>query len=154
MKTWALYGFAFLLALIVAAGGFWYWQTQSQQAAELSLQVPCDLRKAACTASDSAGHSVQFSITPTTIPLMQELTLRVQVQQLPAVQTIGVKIDGLNMYMGYQYAKLEAVDQHHYQGKLILPVCTEAHMQWQASVLINTPEQTYRAAFPFDTFRQ
>ena len=154
MKTWAIYLFAFLIALILAAAGFWYWQTQQQQAFDLSLQAPCDLHKAACTATDQAGHRVQFSITPTTIPLMQELTLSVQVQQLPTVQTIGVKIDGLNMYMGYQYAKLEAVDQHHYQGKLMLPVCTEAHMQWQASVLINTPEQTYRAAFPFDTFRQ
>ena len=154
MKAWAIYLFAFLLALLLAGVGFWYWQTQSPQVIDLNLQTPCDLHKASCTASDSAGHSVQFSIIPSTIPLMQELTLRVQVQQLPAVQTIGVKIDGLNMYMGYQYAKLEAVDQHHYQGKLILPVCTEAHMQWQASVLINTPEQTYRAAFPFDTFRQ
>jgi hypothetical protein len=151
---WAIYVAAFLIALVVAAGGFWYWQTQPQTVLELQVQTPCDLRQAACIARDASGNSIQFSINPTTIPLMQELTLSVQVQQLPAVQTIGVKIDGLNMYMGYQYAKLAAVDQHTYRGKLILPVCTEAHMQWQASVMITSSEHTYRAAFPFDTFRQ
>ncbi len=56
------------------------------------------------------------------------------------------------MFMGYQYADLQAASAGHFSGKLILPVCTLEKMQWLATLEALTPDANVQAKIPFATF--
>lgn len=120
---------------------------------ELSLQEPCQLREAACIARDNAGHSVRFSISPNTIPLMQDLQVTAETSGLQTVHSARLTVEGVNMFMGYQYADMQSDSTGKLNGKLILPVCTMEKMQWKADLEINIGTAILTASFPFETVR-
>jgi hypothetical protein len=119
---------------------------------ELALQSPCDLRQGACTAADANGRSIRFSINPASIPLMEELSVQAETTGLPKVSSIRLTVEGVNMFMGYQYADLQAASTGQFSGKLILPVCTLEKMQWLATLEALTPDANVQAKIPFETF--
>ncbi len=150
MKPYVFIGFlVFLLAVV----GKHFLLNQPTSLATLALQTPCNLRQAPCVASDTAGHSIRFSISPTSIPLMQELTLKAETSGWGKVHSARLTVAGVNMFMGYQYADLTAGADGVLQGKLVLPVCTLETMQWQATLLAQTDTGQVSAAFPFETAR-
>lgn len=118
---------------------------------ELSLQLPCDLHQAPCIASDAQGRSLRVSINPNSIPLMEELLVQVETSGLPEVRSLRLTVEGVNMFMGYQYADLHAISPGRFQGKLILPVCTLEKMQWLAMLEALTPSLKVAAKIPFET---
>ncbi len=138
---------------LTVAGKLWLGQSSPADAAvmPLTLQTPCDLHQAPCVASDAAGRSIRFSINPTSIPLMQELVVQAETSGLPDVSSIRLTVEGVNMFMGYQYADLQATAEGHFSGKLILPVCTLEKMQWLATLEALTPTAKVQAKIPFET---
>jgi hypothetical protein len=153
MKVYLLIGVV-VFALTVA--GKVLWDSRSNSAPDvpvmaLTLQTPCDLQQAPCVASDSQGRSIRFSINPPNIPLMQELTVEADTTGLPDAASIRLTVEGVNMFMGYQYADLQAAGAGHFHGKLILPVCTLEKMQWRATLEALTPTATVQATIPFNT---
>lgn len=121
----------------------------------LPLQEPCNLHQAPCVARDAAGHFLRFSIIPDTIPLMQDLTVSVETAGFNGIQSARLTVEGVNMFMGYQYADLRPVDAATaLSGKLVLPVCSMETMQWNASLLLTLQNGArYQADFPFSTSR-
>lgn len=156
MKPYVFIGI-FIFALAVLGKTFLLTQlpatNPSQAAVALALQQPCDLRQAPCTASDAAGHAIRFSISPPTIPLMQELAVSAETAGWEAVHSARLTVEGVNMFMGYQYADLSADSTAVLRGKLVLPVCTLEAMQWQATLLVQTDAGQASAIFPFETSR-
>lgn len=157
MKPYILLGvFAFILAL---AGKYFLLPPSSapnaSHATLLSLQEPCNLRQGACAARNDAGASIRFSITPNSIPLMQELVASVETAGLGQAVSANLTVEGVNMFMGFQSADLQADNSTTaLQGKFTLPVCSMQTMQWKASVLVVAADgQQYRADFPFTTSR-
>ncbi len=139
--------------VLTVAGKWWF---DSQPASELpsvalNLQTPCDLRQAPCVASDAQGRSVRFSINPANIPLMEELTIQVDTSGLAEVNNVRLTVEGVNMFMGYQYAELKSTGTAQFQGKLILPVCTLERMEWLATLDVFTPDIKLQAKMPFVT---
>jgi hypothetical protein len=127
----------------------------NQEITVLQLQQPCDLHVAACVAEDTAGHSIRFSLSPPTIPLMQALTATAELQGLGNVTSAQLTVEGVNMYMGYQYAELKAsASTQALQGKFTLPVCSNEKMAWKATLTLNSPVNSVRAEFPFETIRR
>lgn len=128
-------------------------QGDSLSVVALKVQAPCDLQQAACVARDTAGHSLRFSITPTPIPLMQDLTVRVEPEGVQDMRSTRLSVTGVNMYMGYQPVDLVAGSDGVWRGKLVLPVCSLQTMQWQASLYLDTAATRFTAEFPFTTSR-
>lgn len=148
-----------LVAVVVfgltVAGKLWlsgHSPADALPAIELTVQSPCDLHQAPCTASDAAGRSIRFSINPASIPLMEELNVQADTSGLPDVSSIRLTVEGVNMFMGYQYADLQTVTAGRFSGKLILPVCTLEKMQWLATLEALTPDAKVQAKIPFETF--
>ncbi|MDD5393541.1 MAG: hypothetical protein PHE17_11035 [Thiothrix sp.] len=153
MKRILLLALAFLLSLSSAV--YFFGPCHKQVASVLTLQQPCDLHAAPCLARDAAGHAIRFSLSPATLPVMQELTANAELQGLGGVTSARLTVEGANMYMGYQYAELKAAEPaNELRGKFILPVCSTEKMQWKATVSINSPTNSFSAVFPFETIRR
>lgn len=153
MKAYLLIG-VLVFSLTVAGKLLWDKRSSSANAlpvVALTLQTPCDLHQAPCVASDAQGHSVRFSINPPSIPLMKKLAVQVETSGLPEVRSIRLTVEGVNMFMGYQYADLQASAAGQFSSPLILPVCTLEAMQWLATLDVLTPVATLQAKIPFET---
>jgi hypothetical protein len=153
MKTYLLIG-VLVFSLTVAGKMLWDKHaspTDDLPVMALTLQTPCDLHQAPCVASDAQGHSVHFSINPPSIPLMEKLAVQVETSGLPEVRSIRLTVEGVNMFMGYQYADLQAAAAGQFSGQLILPVCTLEAMQWLATLDVMTPLVQLQAKIPFET---
>lgn len=159
MKRYALIGAgAFLLAVIgkhfLLESAAPPVDTEALPQQQLTLQEPCDLRQAPCIASDASGRSIRFSIAPNTIPLMKDLLVTVETTGMTNIQTARVTVEGVNMYMGFQYANLQPAGSDKLAGKLVLPVCSMEKMQWKANLEISTDTVRLLAVFPFATMRE
>jgi hypothetical protein len=120
--------------------------------ARAPLSPACDLHSVSCSVAFEDGSRVTLSIEPRPIPLVKPLRLTVTLEGLDPE---GVEIDfaGLNMNMGYNRVRLQAVDKGSYAGQGMLPVCVRDHMAWEAKVLLATPAGYLVAPFRFDTYR-
>ncbi|OQX12516.1 MAG: hypothetical protein BWK73_14665 [Thiothrix lacustris] len=143
-----------LTVFVLTLAGKWWLDnrpTTDLPSVGLSLQTPCDLHQAPCVASDAQGRSLRFSINPTNIPLMEELTVQVDTSGLADVNNVRLTVEGVNMFMGYQYAALKSTGATQFQGKLILPVCTLERMEWLATLDVFTADTKLQTKIPFVT---
>jgi hypothetical protein len=95
---------------------------------------------------------VEFGIEPGSIPVLEPLTLWVRAQGLD-VRGVEVDFAGVDMNMGHNRPRLEAVGPGEFRGGGMLPVCVRARMTWEARVLLRTPRGIWAAPFRFDTVR-
>lgn len=147
--------FIFVLALLVAAGAFLFLTPAQSTAQVLALDGTCDLHVADCHAGNQTGGKlVTFALLPRQIPLMKEVLVQTRLQGFRKVSKAQVVVEGMNMFMGYQFTPLQQGADGLWQGKLVLPVCTLEVMEWQARVELSTSEGLYQASFPFTTNRQ
>lgn len=138
----------FALSVVGATAGL---LLLSPDDALMTVEQPCDLHHDACVARDTAGHSIRFSLAPANIPVMEEVTARAELQGFQQVKAVRVRVEGVNMYMGYQFAELKPQDTSTLSGTFILPVCTLEKMQWKARVEVSTDQGIVAAEFPFET---
>lgn len=120
---------------------------------ELTLQEPCLLREMPCTASDTAGHFVSFSLSPKNIPLMKELQVSAETSGIANIRSALLTVEGVNMFMGYQYADMRPDNTGKLNGKLTLPVCSMEKMQWKATLELVTDSVVISSSYPFETIR-
>lgn len=154
MKFPFLIGIFFLSVLV--AGGMFFFLTSSPQAVQvLDVDKGCDLHSSDCLARDNTDvKTVTLAFLPRQIPLMKELTVQSKLQGFGKISKAQVVVEGINMFMGYQFTPLEQDASGSWSGKLVLPVCTLETMQWQARIEINSESGAYQASFPFSTSRQ
>lgn len=143
---------AFFVLLTVAG----YWMAKSYlspgEARTNALATDCDLTKTACSSVFATGESVEFSISPKTIPLMKPIQITVNLDQVEA-NKVEVDFAGVSMNMGYNRPKLTPDKNGVYQAEVILPVCIRKHMEWEARVIVTTADETLISPFRFDTYR-
>ena len=120
---------------------------------ELTLQEPCLLHEMPCIASDTAGHSVSFRISPNNILLMKELQVSAETSGIANIRSALLTVEGVNMFMGYQYADMWPDSTGKLNGKLTLPVCSMEKMQWKATLELVTDSVVISSSYPFDTVR-
>ena len=116
------------------------------------LDPSCDLRQGKCQSPLPNGGRVSLSITPKTLPILYPLELKVAVEGVK-VSKIDVSFVGVDMDMGYNHTKLEAIDEHHFKGKAVIPVCVRSKMEWEARVLLYTNKGLIMAPFRFYTIK-
>ena len=117
-----------------------------------ALERPCDLRQSDCEVRFQAGGRVRFAIEPRSIPLVTPLALRVELTGFDA-ESVEVNFAGVDMNMGFNRVRLEAQGGGRFGGQGTLPVCVRDRMEWEARVLIATPDGILAAPFRFTTDR-
>jgi hypothetical protein len=145
---WAL---AILLLTLVAAGAVYkVWPLLHP---EISLIAPpdpaCDLRRGPCVGLFPNGGRVQLSIEPPTLPVARPLHIEVRTKGLRA-DAIEVDFAGVDMDMGFNRRRLQALASDRFVGEAMLPVCVRTRMLWEARVLVQRDQNLLAALFRFE----
>jgi len=119
-----------------------------------TTNTDCDLRQQACNSAFSDEKVVRFSLSPSDIPLLKPLQATVELKGIQAEKVV-IDVIGLNMDMGYNRPQLANNGDNTYIASLILPVCTLERMEWEARIIVYTPDdEVLMAPFRFYTFRK
>jgi hypothetical protein len=150
----AYWGIGVAVFTAVAVLAFWnVWPLLNPAVvASAAIDPACDLRTAACTSRLPTGGTVTLAIEPRSIPVMEPVRLEVSVEGLSA-SGVEVDIAGVDMNMGYNRPVLQRQGDGRYAGETTIPVCVRNRMDWEAKVLVRTPEGIVAAPYRFSTFR-
>lgn len=122
----------------------------TEKLVQIDADEACVLQNGYCEMELSENQRVKFKIDPAAIPVITPLTLSVEVMNLNADSVI-VDFAGVDMDMGYNRNQLQRLEQEHFQGRGMLPVCVRSKMEWLATVTINSGDTVYRLPFRFWT---
>jgi hypothetical protein len=112
----------------------------------------CDLNQNACAAVLASGGQVLLHLEPRPVPTLQPLLVTLQLSgQDP--EWVDLDLGGVEMYMGFNRARLERVGPGSYQGEAVLPVCASEAMTWAATVLPEGDAEQGQVQFRFVTRR-
>ncbi len=118
----------------------------------LAADPTCDLRQGPCVLALPNGGAVHLAIKPRSIPLLEPLKVEVVVTNT-AASAVEVDFVGVDMNMGYNRVRLTKQAEGRFTGEITLPVCVRRRMNWEARVLIDTPEGRILAPFLFYTIK-
>lgn len=154
MKSFALFLVIFLLGVCgyLALQGRLPSQANPSTPIHLISPESCLLNKGICTAGKTP-FQLSLELTPQPVPLMKPVQVKMQLQGLNNLASANLKIEGENMYMGFQTVQLAKLNESDWQGSFSLPICSESEMHWRVTVSLNTPEQAYQASFKLVTQR-
>jgi len=135
-------------AALIAA---WWTGTRlnAPTAQRLAPDPSCDLALGPCSLPLPGGDQVSLTLAPRPPRVMIPLSLSVDVAG--SATAVWVDFVGLNMEMGFNRAELAAGPGGLWQGRIILPICTAAEMQWEARVYIQQDQVRIEAPFAFAT---
>ncbi len=139
-----------VLAMLVFFGDKFKAVLEPNAKTTVALDKSCDLRKGACTSLLPNGEKVSLSISPANIPLLLPLSFHVKTEGIDASH-VQVDIVGIGMDMGFNRTKLLGDDKIHYDGKVILPICSRSRMDWEARILLETDKGVIMVPFSFHT---
>ncbi|WP_298609841.1 hypothetical protein [uncultured Thiothrix sp.] len=147
-----------LVIFILGVGGYlalqaWPpFQSNSPKRITLISSKNCWLNESICTAEH---ESVQLSLelAPHPVPLMKPVQVTMQLKAVNNLESASLKIEGENMYMGFQNVLLTKQNDSEWQGNFSLPVCSEAEMHWRVTATLNASQQVYQASFKLATQR-
>ena len=143
-----------LFAALAAAALHVAWPLLNPEVvASAPLDPRCDLRQGPCTAVLPNGGKVALGLAPSTLPLLEPLAIEVRLDGLRAF-AVEVDFAGVGMNMGYNRPRLTAEGEGRYVGNTVLPVCVRQRMDWEARVLVRTPDGLMAAPFRFSTFKR
>jgi len=115
-----------------------------------SKDIPaCQPEKTRCIQTTPFGN-VSFQIAADPVPLMEATRASVATSGMDSLSA-SIMITGVNMNMGQTRFTLHTAGKTVFEGQIILPVCSQQQMHWQAEVQINTPDGQIRVPFSFST---
>ncbi|MFK5893612.1 MAG: hypothetical protein QM504_10360 [Pseudomonadota bacterium] len=142
--------------LLASLGGVAWYKNQMNVPVEITAQAEidesCDINLQACSLSISNVGQVTFSITPTPIPLVSDLSLLVKTN-LKGIKQVMVDFKGMDMEMGPNQIILKKNANGDFFGKGMLPVCIRYSMHWKASIYVETSDGLYVAPYVFETHK-
>lgn len=106
----------------------------------------CNLQKQACAVKLPSGGQVELSMGGKPIPLVKPFTVQVAASGF-APSRVEVDFTGIDMNMGLNRPELAKRGDGRFAGEVTLPVCITGHMDWQATLLIETGNE--RIAVPY-----
>ena len=145
-------GISGLLIVVLLLAGYYKVEMAKKNTILATLEVDnsCDLQKTACRLNLPDGGTVTLDIQPRPIPLVQNLSIKVDTQVIKA-QAVSVDFKGTTMNMGPNSRMLSLSEPHVFTGTGMLPVCIRNSMEWQADVYLQTSEGIIIAPFVFVT---
>ncbi|SCZ64598.1 hypothetical protein [Thiohalomonas denitrificans] len=118
------------------------------------LDPACDLTETACSSRVPGGGEVKLSLTPRPIPVMEEIRIEVQIEDIQA-ESVEVDFAGVDMNMGFNRYHLTRTEGEGggFRGIGVLPICIRDRMAWEATVMIQSDDGLIAAPFRFETVR-
>lgn len=113
----------------------------------MSTDKECDVSVSTCQAS-LGEYRLKFSIDSTVQPL-KSFTVELQPEAWQPEQA-AVYFSMQGMEMGLNRFSLQQTDGV-WQGRAMLPVCTDRRSDWLATVFVSHDGQRYRSEFGFST---
>jgi hypothetical protein len=110
----------------------------------------CNLQREVCRAKLPSGGQVQLSMGARPIPLVKPFEVEVVTSGLSPAR-VEVDFAGTEMNMGLNRPQLSARGEGRYTAEVTLPVCITGHMDWQATVLIETGSERVAIPYHFST---
>lgn len=135
--------------VLIGVAGYWFSPRLLPKSDVVATPEPnCDLHRQACGATLPGGGRIELSITPRPVPMMEPLTVSLQLTGV-AARHVAIDFSGLGMSMGYNRPELSPIGSGRFAGRASLPVCITGSMTWQATVLIETDRLRISAPFRF-----
>lgn len=145
------------IAGVAALGALWIWADRllpGGDAGVLLVVEPdeCNLNQSACAAPIRSGGEALLELEPRPMPTLQPLvaTLKLTGQD---PEWVEIDLDGVEMYMGFNRARLDRVGPGRYRGEVVLPVCASERMTWAATLLPEGDVERGEVQFRFVTRR-
>lgn len=135
-----------LIALVVVVG--YKFSPLLLPKADVTVQPDpvCNLQQQACAVTLPNGGKVELLMDPRPIPLVKPFALQVATSGF-SPRRVDVDFTGIDMNMGYNRPQLAPRGAGRFVGEATLPVCITGHMDWQATVIVETGSE--RIAIPY-----
>lgn len=145
------------LAGLAALGALWVWADRlvpGGDASTLTVVAPedCDLNRSACAAELPSGGRALLDLEPRPMPTLEPLAVTLQLTGEDP-EWVELDLTGVEMYMGFNRARLERVGPGSYRGEAVLPVCASESMTWAATLLPEGEAERGQVQFRFVTRR-
>lgn len=113
----------------------------------------CNLQRQACGVSLPSGGKIELEMATRPIPLVKPFPVKVAVSGMTPSR-VEVDFTGIGMNMGFNRPVLAALGEGRYAAEASLPVCITGHMDWQATVLIESGNERIAVPFRFTSGEQ
>jgi hypothetical protein len=110
----------------------------------------CNLQREACSVTLPSGGKVSLAMGTRPVPLVKPFEVEVTTSGF-APARVEVDFSGIDMNMGFNRPQLAARGAGSYAAEVTLPVCITGHMDWQATVLIDTGSERVAIPYRFST---
>ncbi len=145
-----LFFLCFSVVLLMAGTGYVVKKNNNEPPGGFKVDDACNLHQGPCLASTESGQSIELSISPDEIPLLQPLDVAVKLKGMLA-SSVNVVFSGVDIDMGNLNYPLSSKDGSHFSGGASLSVCSQRKMTWRATVVIESQGRRYAVPFLFDT---
>ena len=146
-------GVALLFLALAGVAAYTVWPLLNPEIARSApLDPNCDLRAGPCVGELPGGGRISLSIQPQSIPVVTPLQYEVRVEGMEA-SSVEIDFQGVDMNMGYNRPKLQAVEGGLFKGDGMIPVCVRDAMEWEAKVMVRTGQGLVAAPFRFITVK-
>ena len=143
---------AVLVGLFIFSGYLYQWK--SKQSVTYNIQVSkCQISESICIVSLDSDKSIEFDITPRSIPTTQALALSLLTHGLN-VDEASVSFEGIEIDHHLPPYTLNKVETGKYVGKGFISLCVLDTMHWLAHVSIQEGDVVWRISFPFVTHKR
>ena len=110
----------------------------------------CNLQREACSVSLPSGGKIQLSMGTRPVPLVKPFEVEVTTSGFSPAR-VEVDFAGIDMNMGLNRPQLAPRSAGSYTAEVTLPVCITGHMEWQATVLVETGSERVAIPYRFST---
>ena len=110
----------------------------------------CNLQRETCSVNLPSGGNVRLAMGTRPVPLVKPFEVQVVTSNFSPAR-VEVDFAGIDMNMGLNRPQLTARGKGRYAAEVTLPVCITGHMDWQATVLIETGKERVAIPYRFST---
>ena len=139
-----------LIALVVVAG--YKLSPMLLPKADVTVQpdTACNLQVGTCGVTLPAGGKVELTMGTRPVPLVKPFEVQVTTSGF-SPSRVEVDFAGIDMNMGLNRPELVARGEGRYVATVTLPVCITGHMDWQATVVIESGSERIAIPYKFST---
>ncbi|MRR49708.1 MAG: SCO family protein [Rhodocyclaceae bacterium] len=146
-----------VLAMLVLAAwviGRYYAPTEQQVATPMLARIltsHCNLQQNLCSASSPEGVKISLVLSPRPVEYFKSIRAEVVVEGA-AAESVQLDFSGADMGTSFNRQQLQpSGEAGHFSGEVMLPVCSKASMDWQATVLTKVGDKNIAIPFLFNT---
>ena len=139
-----------LIALVVVVG--YKMSPMLLPKADVTIQPDpvCNLQREACSVALPSGGKIQLAMATRPVPLVKPFEVQVTTSGFSPTR-VEVDFAGIDMNMGLNRPQLAARGEGLYAAEVTLPVCITGHMDWQATVLVESGSERIAIPYRFST---